>query len=149
MASQYALATRSGMVEKERQNFIDKYGTDPEKANPALKAEWDKNLEYKMRYALPSEIITGDKFSERSNLGQLFWGAFDAASNFAGVMAGMHGVGKAYGFTAEQMNPIRMENGVPVSNIGFIKELNDIHSSDMDETSKQTKIDELKERVSQ
>lgn len=58
LASQYALATRSGMVEKERQKFIDTYGLDPEKANPALKAEWDKNLEYKMRYALPSEILT-------------------------------------------------------------------------------------------
>lgn len=71
------------MVESERQKFIDTYGVDPEKANPALKAQWDKNLEYKMRYALPSEILTGDKFSERGNAGQLLWGAFDAASNFA------------------------------------------------------------------
>lgn len=149
LASQYALATRSGMVESERQKFIDTYWVDPEKANPALKAQWDKNLEYKMRYALPSEILTWDKFSERSNAWQLLWGAFDAASNFAWVMAGMHGIGKAYGFTAEQMNPIKMENGVPVSNIGFIKELNDIHNSDLDEATKQVKVDELKERVAQ
>ncbi len=149
LASQYALATRSGMVESERQKFIDTYGVDPEKANPALKAQWDKNLEYKMRYALPSEILTGDKFSERGNAGQLLWGAFDAASNFAWVMAGMHGIGKAYGFTSEQMNPIKMENGVPVSNIGFIKELNDIHNSDLDEATKQVKVEELKDRVAQ
>lgn len=147
LASQYALATRTGMVQSERQTFIDQYGVDPEKAEGPLKAKWEEQLNYKMRHALPSEILTGQTFSERGNGGQLLWGAFDAAANFAGVMAGMHGIGKAYGFSKEQMSPIKMENGEIVSNISFIKELNDIHKSDFDEATKDQKIQELKNKV--
>lgn len=100
-----------------------------------------------MRHALPSEILTGQTFSERSNGGQLLWGAFDAAANFSGVMAGMHGIGRAYGFSKEQMSPIKMENGEIVSNISFIRELNDIHRSDLDEAVKDQKVQELKARM--
>ncbi len=32
LASQYAIATRTGMVQTERQKFMDQYGVDPEKA---------------------------------------------------------------------------------------------------------------------
>lgn len=147
LASQYALATRTGMVQSERQKFMDQYGVDPEKSEGALKQKWEEQLNYKMRHALPSEILTGQTFSERSNGGQLLWGAFDAAANFAGVMAGMHGIGRAYGFSKEQMSPIKMENGEIVSNISFIKELEDIHKSDLDDATKDQKIQELKAKV--
>ncbi len=109
--------------------------------------KWEEQLNYKMRHALPSEILTGQTFNERGNGGQLLWGAFDAAANFAGVMAGMHGIGRAYGFSKEQMSPIKMENGEIVSNISFIKELQDIHKSDLDDATKDQKIQELKAKV--
>lgn len=68
LASEYVKYTRGGIIERERQKFIDDYGVDPENTtNPALRKAWTDSLEYKMRYALPSEILTGNKFSERSN----------------------------------------------------------------------------------
>ncbi len=59
----------------------------------------------------------------------------------------MHGIGRAYGFSKEQMSPIKMENGEIVSNISFIRELNDIHRSDLDEAVKDQKVQELKARM--
>lgn len=84
LASVYVNNTRGGLIEAERKKFEEEYGVNPETTNdPKLKAEWQNLIDYKLRHALPSEILTGQTFSERDNSGQLLWGAFDAATNFA------------------------------------------------------------------
>ena len=86
MASMYVTSTRTGLVETERQKFIDQYGVDPEKSTGQLRTKWDEQLNYKLRYALPSEILTGESFAERSNAGKAGWGTIDMIANFAPVL---------------------------------------------------------------
>lgn len=148
LASQYAISTRTWLVQTERQKFIDQYGVDPEESTGQLRQKWDDMLNYKMRNSLPSEILTGVDFKDRSTAGMMWWGTFDMIANFAPVMWGIKWVGKAYNIWQKYLSPIHMEdNGNIVSHIWFIRELQDIQKMDIDENTRTQKIDELKARV--
>lgn len=65
-AGMFAKATRIGIVDKERQAFIAAYGIDPDKTdNISIKKAFEEKINFSIRNALPSQILTGVSYNER------------------------------------------------------------------------------------
>ena len=59
-----------------------------------------------MKYANPSEIMTGIQLEDRSTLGQWTYGIVDTVANMVGVMGGMKAMGRLYGIADAKLSPI-------------------------------------------
>ena len=69
VAGWVAKTSRGGIVESEKQKFIDNYGIDPDKTDNAnLKKAFSEQLNYTIRHSLPMEILTGTKNTDRGML---------------------------------------------------------------------------------
>lgn len=126
-AEKYTEATRGGIIETERQKIIEQYGVDPEKLSGEDRMNWENYLNYRMKYANPSEIITGTQLENRSTAGKWTLGVVDTVANMVGVIGGMKAMGRLYGVAESKLSPITTnEYGEIVSNIPFLRELEKI-----------------------
>jgi hypothetical protein len=58
-AGAIAKATRIGIVDKQKQEFIAKYGIDPDTSdNIGIKKAFEEQVNFAIRNALPSQILT-------------------------------------------------------------------------------------------
>lgn len=148
IAHKYIESTRGGLIESERQGFIDKYGIDPEQAQGQLKDEWNNYINYKLKYSTVSESF-GVKFDEQSLAWKIGYGLVDNIANFAGVYAGMKAIGHAHGISKQYTDPFHVDAaGNVVSNIKFIRELEQIQNDpSMTSAQKGEAIDQLKSNL--
>ena len=157
VAGYMAKQLRTWVVEQERQKFIDSYGIDPTTTdNNSIKSVFEDQLNYRIRHSLPSEILTGTSYNERGMMGQATTSIIDGLANMSGLLLWHMGFNKAMWISEKYFSPIsteRMSDGTVkvVSNIDFLKSLDEIHDRYSDWTitgeQKDNLISKLKDDI--
>lgn len=141
-------ATRWGIVEKERQKFVEDYWIDPEKANGSLRESWNNYINFQLKYSSFSEMMTGTKMEERTTWEKWWWGALDTAVMALWPIAGIHAIGKWAGYVDKKLSPFTYENGHFQYNLGYMQEFETIiKDTQLDEKWRSDRLADLNDRV--